>query len=367
MATSMTPVWSLRFLGGAMLGRTIALKPGVNAIGSSGDCDLMLPSGDVQPRHLEVVVGDISITVKRAGSGPAWLNGEAMEQGRRNVAAGDVVRLGQLELQFERSYPTAAHDDSMFADSALAGDTQSLPATHAPAPRARWAVAGVMTATAVALLGMTLWDGRGSSASPVGEGGIGEVEKVLAGYPEVEVVAQPGNRIAVRGYVESRARRQALYKAVERYGRRVEVNVQAADEIVEQARRYVADPGISLDYAGRGRLTVSGHADDDALREKIRRLGEDLHPTVLVTDRVDYRGKPDLQRDANWRAQWDAWQSVLPARLVSITEDVNGNRHIQLANGSRYYEGSVLRSGAELSGIDPTGLTVTGGEPKKPP
>lgn len=367
MAASLTPVWSLSFLGGAMLGRTIALKPGVNVIGSAGDCDLMLPSGDVQPRHLEVVVGDISITARRAGSAAAWLNGEAMEQGRRNVAAGDVVRVGQLELQFERSYPAAPHDDSMFADSSLAGAEAGLPAVQTPPPRARWAVAGVMTATAVALLGLTFWDGRGSDARAAGEAGIAEIEKAVAGYPEVEVVSQPGNRVAVRGYVESRARRQALYKAVAPYGRRVEVNVQAADEIVEQARRYVADPGISLDYAGRGRLTVSGHADDDALREKIRRLGEDLHPTVLVTDRVAYRDKPDLLREANWRAQWDAWQSVLPARLVSITEDVNGNRHVQLANGSRYYEGSVLRSGAELSGIDTTGLTVTGGEPKKPP
>jgi type III secretion system YscD/HrpQ family protein len=367
MATSLTPVWSLRFLGGAMLGRTIALKPGLNVIGSAGDSDLMLPSGDVQPRHLEVVVGEISITVKRAGVGPAHLNGQSMDQGRRNVAAGDVVRLGQLELQFERSYPAAAADDSMFADSTLAGDAPIRPAARAPLPRARWAVAGVMIATAVALIGMTLWDGRAGRTSPAGEGGIAEIDKALAGYPEVEVVAQPGNRFAVRGYVESRARRLALYKALEPYGRRVEVNVQAADEIVEQARRYVADPGISLAYAGRGRLNVSGHADDDALREKIRRLGEDLHPTVLVSDQVDYRDKPDMKREASWRAQWDAWQSVLPARLVSITEDANGTRHVQLANGSRYYEGSMLRSGGELSHIDSTGLTVTGGDSKKPP
>jgi len=62
-------------------------------------------------------------------------------------------------------------------------------------------------------------------------------------------------------------------------------------------------------------------------------------------------------------AQWDGWQSVLPARMVSITEDGNGLRHIQLSNGSRYYEGSVLRSGAELKRIDADGLVLSGGVP----
>ena len=49
--------------------------------------------------------------------------------------------------------------------------------------------------------------------------------------------------------------------------------------------------------------------------------------------------------------------------MVSITEDGNGLRHIQLSNGSRYYEGSVLRSGAELKRIDADGLVLSGGVP----
>jgi type III secretion protein D len=40
-------------------------------------------------------------------------------------------------------------------------------------------------------------------------------------------------------------------------------------------------------------------------------------------------------------------------------------RHIQLANGSRYYEGSVLRSGAELTRIEADGLVVSGGPAAK--
>jgi type III secretion protein D len=51
--------------------------------------------------------------------------------------------------------------------------------------------------------------------------------------------------------------------------------------------------------------------------------------------------------------------------MVSITEDDNGTRFIQLANGTRYYEGAVLRSGAELQGISVDRLTIEGGS--KPP
>ena len=60
-------------------------------------------------------------------------------------------------------------------------------------------------------------------------------------------------------------------------------------------------------------------------------------------------------------------EPVTVARMVSITEDSNGLRHIQLSNGNRYYEGSVLRSGAELKSIDADGLVLSGGTPNKKP
>jgi len=134
--------------------------------------------------------------------------------------------------------------------------------------------------------------------------------------------------------------------------------------MVEQARRYVGDPGVAVTYAGQGRLVLTGTVEDSAVRQKIRRLGEDLHPSVLVSDKVQYREKsqPD-NAGADQRARWDAWQSVLPARMVGITDDGSGLRHIQLSNGSRYYEGSVLKSGAELKQIDANGLVLSGGVP----
>jgi type III secretion protein D len=83
----------------------------------------------------------------------------------------------------------------------------------------------------------------------------------------------------------------------------------------------------------------------------------------LVTDRVNYhddapvrdgsrRAPAQAAQAAAQAAQWAAWQAELPARIVGVTEDGNGSRYIQLANGSRYYEGSVLRSGTRLDRIE---------------
>ncbi|MED5622302.1 FHA domain-containing protein [Ideonella sp. BN130291] len=367
MTDATTAVWCLRFLSGPVKGRTLSLKRGANVIGSAGDCDVMLPGSEVQPRHLVVHVGELAVTVQRVAAADARLNGEPVEAQRRSVVAGDVVTVGPIDFQLERSYPAPAHDDSMFAESIMPGDAPAPAAAPPAAPRAtgRWAGAALLVGAALGLLGMTAWDGV-AAPSPAASGvNLAAVEKALQGFSEVEVIAQPGGQFGVRGYVESRARRQALQAAVEPFGRRVTVNVQAADEIIEQARRYVGDASVAIGYEGRGRLVVSGVADDESLRQKIRRLGEDLHPTVLVSDRVQYRSKPQGERDAALRDQWAAWQNLLPARLVSITEDSNGTRHIQLANGSRYYEGAVLRSGAELKHIDADGLELSGGAPEK--
>lgn len=143
--------------------------------------------------------------------------------------------------------------------------------------------------------------------------------------------------------------------------------MHAVDEVVEQARRYVGNSAIALSYQGQGRIVLSGVSDDPTLRKRIRQLSEDLQPAVLVTDRVRHRDDA-LARDGTRRSptqsaqtaqaaqQWAALQAELPARIVGVTDDGNGGRYIQLANGSRYYEGSVLRSGTRLDRIDSSQL-----------
>ena len=46
---------------------------------------------------------------------------------------------------------------------------------------------------------------------------------------------------------------------------------------------------------------------------------------------------------------------------MGITEDEDGLRSIQLADGTRYYEGAPLKSGGEITHIDAGGLVFGGG------
>jgi len=368
--------WCLRFLSGALRGRTISLKPGANVLGSAGDCDVMLPSGDVQSHHLQLNIGELLVSAKKLGAASAQLNGEEMPQQRRSVLEGDVISVAGIDFQLDRNQPVqvpADAQDSMFMSSdehdALAADAPRVMTT--PRHRkGRWVGGGVAVAGVLVVLGLASWDASGVRGHTSDKVNLQDVERVLAGFPEVEAVAGSNGSISLRGYVESRARKQALKQAIEPFGAQVTANVLGADEMIEQARRFIGDPGVAIAYTGHGRLVVSGTSEDDALKQQVRRLSEDLHPVVLVSDKVQYRAKT-VTRDENAersREQWAAWQNVLPSRMVGITEDASGMRHIQLANGSRYYEGSVLKSGAELTRIEADGLVVSGGDAamKKP-
>jgi len=360
------PGWCLLFLSGAMKGRTVALHVGANLVGCAGDCSVMLPGGEAQPHHLMFSVGELVVALQRLGDSSARLNGDEITQQRRSVVAGDVITIGKIEFQLDRSYPATELDDMFSGPESIFPDDALAPAARSSAPRStrRWAAAALIATLGAGLMGMVVWNGM--AAAPAHDTlNLAAVQKALIGYPEVEVVALGGGQHAVRGYVESRARRQALEQALAPLGSRVSVNVQAADEIIEQARRYIADPSVAIKYTGQGRLVVSGAAGDASLRERIRRLAEDLHPTVLVTDRVHYPPGTEAKLDADGRTQWAALQALLPARVVSITDDGNGNRYLQLANGSRYYEGAMLRSGAELKRIEADSVVVSGADTLK--
>lgn len=364
MSSHDTSTWCLRFLSGALKGRTITLRAGHSTLGSAGDCEVMLPGGEVQPHHLRFHVGDLIVSVQRLGDAPARVNGDELAQQRKSLLAGDIVSVGQIELELDRHF--TERDDPMFEWSqSMLADDEPEPTKAAPAARSsgRAKVAAGVLAVA-GLAAAAAWSSWHVPRDEHAGLNVAELQKTLTPFPEVEVMAVPGGQFAVKGYVESRMRRHDLEQALQRFGPRVTLNVMTAEDMVEQARRFVSSPGVAMTYAGHGQLIVSGTADDEEVRERIRRLAQDLHPTVLVTDKVQYRPAAS-PKAVDAVAQWSSWQGQLPARMVSITEDDSGTRFIQLANGSRYYEGSVLRSGSELRGIGVDRLTIEGGS--KPP
>jgi type III secretion protein D len=364
--TTTRPGWCLRFLSGAVKGRTIGLKPGPNLLGSGADSDVLLPGGDVLAKHLVIHVGELVVTLQRLGAASAQLNGDELAAPRRSVIAGDVVSIGAIDFQLDRSYPAAdarqhgADEDDGFPESILGAE---LPQALAAVPRQPrlsryWSVAGLLLAAGT-LAAFAAWNGSVTAARGAGE--LPELGRVLKPYPEVELIAA-GAGFEVRGYVESGARRQALQQALAPFGARVNLQVHAADQIVEQARQYLAEPALSLSYAGQGRLVVAGTVDDAAVRRKLRRLAEDLPPAIRVSDQVQVRERAAPERPAAAASQSTALaelQAAMPGRIVSITDHGEQGRYIQLSNGARYYEGAVLPSGAELTRIGGDGLVVS--------
>ena len=357
-ALNVSPQWCLRFLSGAVRGRSIVLRPGTCTLGSAPDCEVLLPASDVQARHLVLQVGELALSVQRVGEAPASINGEPMAATRRSVVVGDVLTVGRIDVQIERSYPASdgasEGPDSMFADAAAS--SAAMPAASAPARSLRgraWAL-GLGVWLAAMVLAWWAWGGAPARAAAQPPMDLAALQEALRDFPEAEVVAAGGGRFGVKGFVESQARRQALQRAVQPFGARVTVSVHSVDELIEQARRFVSDPGLAVTYAGKGTLVVSGKTEKDGVQAMVQRLAEDLHPTVLVSDRVQYvRPKETAQANAEQKEQWDAWQRALPARMVSITQDGRGMRYIQLADGSLYFEGAVLKSGVELKSLRP--------------
>jgi type III secretion system YscD/HrpQ family protein len=347
--------WCLRFLSGTLRGRTANLRSGDNLVGSHADADVLLPPGEtVRDRHLAITVGDVAVAVRRVDDAQVHINGIAMSTLRRALVAGDIVSIGSIDVELDRQALRADSADQA-PDSMFATDTVGLPPPAPLAPpssrKVWWAALAVcglgLATTAWALLS------QGDSAMRAAADPAA-VQRAVAGFPEVEIAASRDGTLGVRGFVESRERKLALHQALGPFSGRVAVHVHSADDLVEQARSYISEPGVSVRYAGGGRLVASGTADDQRVRERIKRLAEDLHPSVALSDKVDISTRSVEAA----REQWTQWQSVLPARIVSITTDANGLRHIQLANGARYYEGSMLRSGAELQRITPDGLVV---------
>ena len=354
------PGWCLRFLSGAIRGRTILLSPGVNRVGSGADSHILLPASDAQAQHLVFTVGEVALSVQRVGEAEARINGSPMPVSRRSAVVGDVLTIGGIDFQIERNYPAADttrdSGDSMFAEDD-ASPAERIGADVSPATarnsRRTWTMA-----VGVWLVTMTIgWWGLAGNASEGAPAAarvdLAAIELALKDFPETDAMANGSGQVVVTGFVESQERRARLHLVMRPFGEQVAVRVHPVDELIEQARRFVSDPGLAVTYDGKGLLAVSGRTERNDVQDKIVRLRDDLHPAVRVADRVQYRPKP-VEAASEVRDQWAAWQKVLPSRMVSITEDGRGLRYIQLANGNVYFEGAVLQSGDELANLDPS-------------
>ena len=361
-ATAARDRWCIRFLNGTMRGRSIALQAGANAIGSAPDCDVLLPDTEVQPRHLVLTAGEVAITLQRFEGAAAELNGEPMTAERRSLAAGDIVSVGRIDFQIDREYadPEAAGAaDSMFpsqeTDLPDAGGAAGAPARRRDSRAPALAVVAALLC-AVTAVGVLLFGAQDRHVAPGPAVDLALLGAALAPFPEVHArTPDAAGTIRVNGFVESQPRRQALARALQPFGSRVRLEAVAVDGVIDGARQFVADPGLAFSYRGQGHLLVSGATDLDATHERVQRLERDLYPVIVVEDAAHYRAPAAVRVGAPVAAA-ASWLSQLPAKVVSVTTDAEGTRSIELANGDRFFEGAVLRSGTAIGPLDPEEL-----------
>lgn len=366
--------WAVRFLSGPLRGRAQTLRPGASVLGAAPDCDILLPSSEALPRHLVFTAGELALVVQRAADeAQVQLNGQPMSSSRRSLIAGDVVSIGKTDMQIDHVYARHGQDDArepQHADSMfLADDSDDMLEARALAcgrRRPGGALVALLGAAAVLLASWVA--GRGGDAAGNAAAQLSarsgadflKLEKVLRDYPDVEVTAAPGGRLGLKGYVETVARLKALRDDVRKAAPQASMQVHVAEDLVEQATRFIGDPAVSVMYAGKGRLMAAGSVEGGAARERIKQLNNDWQPAAFIEDKLSQR-QPQAPQESKAAADAQAvafWQSQLPSRLVSVTEGDGGLRHVQLANGHRYFEGSQLKSGAEIKRIEADALDI---------
>jgi Inner membrane component of T3SS, cytoplasmic domain len=130
---------------------------------------------------------------------------------------------------------------------------------------------------------------------------------------------------------------QAAVQRLEVLNRAPHPKVVATPELVDEARRALADDQVTVRPAD-GRLLVEGKTSQTALRGRIRALADDLRGTIAVEDHVVYVLDDDNS------------PGPFPVRVQGVM--VGKPSYFITDSGVRYFVGGVLPDGAEVVSID---------------
>lgn len=340
--------WSLSFLSGPLYGRTLALKLGDNWVGSSAQCDVIVPDRDIAPRQLRLSVGQIAVSVQNVGDVEAMLNGAPLDSTRRALRHGDIVEIGDLKLGI---VPSAEQ-------RASAGASQAQPATGrltrwAAAPWAAWMASrrfvvglgvlwGVLVLAGGAYLAIGATDPFWFQASATER--MQQVASALHDYPELNVKPTSTGFI-VSGYVNSLSDRDRIQRIIQTFPQTAIGDVYVIDELLGSARLYFSDTPLSVTYGGRGTLLVGGSANR-SLQQRVANYAKDARPALQVIDHVVYAGGA---APANKKAAPPIAGEV--PDIVGVYDDGSGTRFIETSDGARYFEGARLPGGLEVRQI----------------
>lgn len=171
------------------------------------------------------------------------------------------------------------------------------------------------------------------------------------GWPDVQVTPAPSGGFRVSGYVEDAAQLERLHQWLdaEPLGH-LEWHVRSGVELVALVRQALGAEGVSVQYAGAGRVRVQGTISDMAVRQRLSGVATDLAGIVQIEDRlavIDTKVSEPRARP-------------LPFKILDVVPGENG--YFRTDTGARYFVGATLSDGSEVIAISADAIEFRSGD-----
>ncbi len=352
--TRAAPKRVLRILSGLHAGAHRLLPPGEYVLGSGAGCDIILRDDDVAERHLLLVLGEVTAYAKRLADVPWHCGGKEVKASRRLLSERDVISFGpvQISLQFD----DAASANVMPQHAAAQPQRGAPAAARSPAARAHrlgrlpLLSISVLVAVAGALLFAFQAALSGVSERSHSQQLRAEAQRLIGmmNLPDLTVQTDGRGTLVLSGHVASAQDAQRLRSQSLLYSNGTPVmKFQIATELVQHAREYLDDPGLTVQYVGKGRLLVSGHSTRAETQARKTQLIADLRGVVQIDVIASMMDSPQPEPGA----------LELPVKVVGIYDYFGGNAYFRADDGTHYQEGSLLKNGAEVVSISSSQVT----------
>jgi type III secretion system YscD/HrpQ family protein len=300
------PYIELRVLHGPQAGAALLLNDEEIVIGSDSQCDVILQSPGIAPRHARLSVGDGEFTV-------CALEGAVVASVGASVAPpwplGAVVYLGDVGITIDRAEAewTPAPPVQTTAGNGPRNETAGRwPAAWANTLQRRWKHVTLLIAMLAAFSIAAQWiqstplkTGKTAKLSPAN---IDAIQLVVARYKQGTLKLDvSGNKAVLRGFLPNVNQVGALKQNLAAWRPRLDIDVHAEDALLAASRRFLAREHSALKVAiVNGSARLSGFGEE---KKDIKNLAQGLKKEVAELAGVDAMFV-EQERLEGWLRDW---------------------------------------------------------------
>jgi type III secretion system YscD/HrpQ family protein len=300
------PYIELRVLHGPQAGAALLLNDEEIVIGSDSQCDVILQSPGIAPRHARLSLGDGEFTV-------CALEGAVVASVGAAVAPpwplGAVVYLGDVGITIDRAeaeWTPAPPVQATIGNGPRNEAVGRWPAAWANTLQRRWKHVALLIAILAAFSIAAQWiqstplkTGKAAKLSPAN---IEAIKLVTARYKQGTLKLDvSANKAVLRGFLPNINQVGALKQNLSAWRPRLDIDVHAEDALLAASRRFLAREHSALKVAivnGSARLSGFGEGKKD-----IKNLAQELKKEVAGLAGVDAMFV-EQERLEGWLRDW---------------------------------------------------------------